>query len=619
MKEIKYETEIIEVKKVLDKNEFSIPQYQRSIVWDKKRKNKFLRNVLNGEPVGVILYKPKKVEGEDKLELIDGLQRISTIKSFDNNPYEYLNSDDIELSWVKKLIRVHLDSKGESEDEEEFIKNHSEEWKEKIFESFKQSENKSHKFMTRLRRELDLEDEDDINDVIDDFFTEFRKTISLENLKICGIKYKGPEEDIPDVFYYLNTGGVQLTKYDTFAATWTGTNYNVNDEELIDIIVAKYTKLEDDSDMFVDYNEADLYKKGISLFEYCYAIGGIMQNKDKGFNILFNPRKKQKEWIGFDFLALLLINHVNDAKKLYNELKDVDEEFVLKLKDIIKEGLEVVSEVLSPLLHGINQSSLQANSNYMSFHILASYILEYYDIRPKEKIITTKNSCLNKEKFKKYAPIHYFHDCISDLWSDKRQTDDLDKSIIDEEQRRKYWYPININKWEKALDTFMDSQLETKHTIPQKNKLFIDFLTKLKKKESPEYRDYFTKQTLKQERCSLDIEHIVPKKVVNEHIDNLSNEEQKIFPMSAVGNLCYLTSKDNRSKKDKTLWEDAEGRASFSVDQDFIDYIMYPPWEKLSFKNSPNNEFQVAYKLFIKERQEELKNEFKRLVQLYYS
>lgn len=619
MEKAKYRSEVVGLKELFDENKFSIPQYQRNVVWDKTRKNKFLKSLFEGEPIGVILYKPKTINGEEKLELIDGLQRMSTIKSFLENPFEYLTPDIIENDWVNKLIRAHLAFEETSESEEEFIEKHQKEWKEKIFDCLDKNR-RNHRFMSNLRRTLNLKDEDDINDVIDEIFKNFNDEISLKDVTLCGIKYGGPEENIPNVFYNLNTGGVPLTKYDTFAATWTGTNYDVKDEELIDIIVEKYTKLENESHLFVDYNEADLYNYGISLFEYCYAIGGLMQNKADGFNILFNPRKKQKEWIGFDFLALLLTKHINDAKKLYDEeqLRNVDEEFVLKLKDTIKDGLKVVTEALDPLLHGINQKSLQANSNYMSFHILASYILEYYDINPKENTITPRDSNLSKEKFKKYAPIHYFHDCITELWSDKRQTDDLDKSIIDDEIRQKYWSPISEKKWEKALETFMESQAETTPTIPQKNRLFIDFLTKLKKKEKPEYRDYFTKQTLKEEKCSLDIDHIVPKKVVNVKINNLTNAEQKIFPLSAVGNLCYLTSKDNRSKKDKTLWEDEEGRASFSIDEEFIDYIMYPSREKLRFKDFSNNEFQEDYKKFIDERQEELSKEFLRLILKYY-
>ena len=57
-----------------------IPDFQRSYVWDKKRASKFIESLLMGIPVpGIFLYRQ---ENDEKMLIIDGLQRLSTLKAF---------------------------------------------------------------------------------------------------------------------------------------------------------------------------------------------------------------------------------------------------------------------------------------------------------------------------------------------------------------------------------------------------------------------------------------------------------------------------------------------------------------------------------------------------------
>ena len=58
-----YEDRNILMKHIIEGNQFNIPTYQRKLVWNKKRQILFLRNVLEGEPFGIILIREKKEEG----------------------------------------------------------------------------------------------------------------------------------------------------------------------------------------------------------------------------------------------------------------------------------------------------------------------------------------------------------------------------------------------------------------------------------------------------------------------------------------------------------------------------------------------------------------------------
>lgn len=163
----------------------------------------------------------------------------------------------------------------------------------------------------------------------------------------------------------------------------------------------------------------------------------------------------------------------------------------------------------------------------------------------------------------------------------------------------------------------MNSQDSSRKVIWPKNKLFIDFLIKLKKKKNPPYEKYFSKNGLEDKKYTLDFEHIVPKKVIKDHIKDLSDSQQKSFPESPVGNLCYLTAKENRSKKHKPLYEDVENRPATVTDQDFLDCVLYPSEEELTFMKYNNEDFRKDYDIFIKKRQCQLKEEFLMLIKDY--
>ena len=608
MKPTHYSDKTIVMNEIRDDNKFIIPQFQRNVVWNKKKREAFLRNVLDGEPFGIILIR----EQDGKYELIDGLQRISTIKDFDENPYEYLNPSDINIEEVDNLIKAHLTSRGLPVDET-FIEDNHEEWRAKIFDCLKGGL-KEYQIMKRMQDSFELKNEDEINEIIFDICYNFKNSIKLDGLKVMAINYTGPIENIPNVFFFFFTGGVQLSKYETYAALWFKTKFKVDDDELVEIVKKKYTQLQRDSDMEVDFSETAINEDGITLFEYCYALGSIMRNEDDGFEILFGTNKKSTDPTGFELLALLLTDKVNKADQLYDLLKDVSPEFLVELKDTIKESLRQISEALKPLLIGMNQSNLHSDSYYLIYHIIVSYLKEYYDINPKTQTIIEKESDLKKRSFKKYAKHHYLHDCITDFWKNNRQVSDLEKEVIDEKRRQKYWYKIKSEDWDKAIQIFLDSQKSSGKSVSQKNKLFIDYLTKLKTMDKPQCKSYFLKKDEDNKPYPLDFEHIVPKKVIADHIKDLTYSQQRTYHVSAVGNLCYLTSLDNKAKKDKTLYEYIEDRPSFVEDKPYLKCISYPDEDKLDFITYSNDDFREAYDEFIDARQKEMGETFLKLI-----
>ena len=605
-----YTDKSIPLADILDNNKFVIPTFQRHIVWNNKRRKNFLNNVRNGEPFGIILIR----ENNGKYELIDGLQRISTIKDYcGNNKWNYLDESDIPTDSINKIIEVYKNSliaQGFVPLQDNLDKL-ADDVRKKLFECIKGGL-RVNKTIRTIVHEFNFEDAGaEIEDCIEEACDRFNEAIKLDDLVVPAINYIGPEENIPDVFYNLNTGGVQLSKYDTLSALWSYTKFVVTDDEITSQIKDKYVQLNAESNLEVDFNEEDLINEGISLHEYCYALSAILRDKNLHLDVLFGTNDQSTDPIGFEILALLLTTKVNQAGKLYNLLKEAPPAFLIKLKNVIKESAVYVEKALHTLLVGQNGNLLYSDNSYLTYHILVSYILQYYKIDLDTFVIVERQSTLSRQAFKKYVPLHYLYDCITDYWKTNRQVSDLSRDITNEGKREKYWYKIPRENWLSAISAFMEAQSGVAKTIPQKNKLFIDFLTRRQRLSNPNYEQYFVDlNSVDGEKYVLDIEHIVPQKRIEDHIKDLSIGHQRHFNVSDVGNLCYLTAKDNRAKKEKSIYESTNNRPSYVQNQKYLDCIFYPERSELHFLNYDNASFRDEYAKFLKSRHNLLENLF---------
>ena len=465
-----------------------------------------------------------------------------------------------------------------------------------------------------MRQRYGFKDDDAINDAINNAYNEFDESTRLDGLTIPAINYVGPEENIPNVFYNLNTGGVQLSKYETYAALWSSVKFKIDSEDIINVIKNKYIQLQTDSDLDVDFSEDNLLEEGITLFEYCYALSGIIRDEDQGNDMLFGKNDKSTDPTGFEVLALLLTDRVNKADRIFPLLKNSKPEFLIKLKDVIKNSVAYIRDSLKPILVGLNGSYLYSEHTYLIYHMLVSYILEYYKIDIKNQEILQIQSDLSKKDFRKYAKLHYVYDCITDFWKMNRQVSDLQREVSHSERRTKYWHKIKQEDWRNALDVFFASQSGVAKTIPQKNKLFIDFITRLKKNSNPMFNKYFMASAIDDEPFVLDIEHIIPQKRIEQHLKDMAVGQQRMYPVSAIGNLCYLAAKDNRSKREKTLYEFSEDRPAFTTDDLFKECLFYPEKTEIDFLDYNNVDFRKSYEQFLTDRQNTLYNEFLSLI-----
>lgn len=61
-----------------------VPQYQRNFIWSEAMQSKFIESLLMGVPIQYLFA--FELDEDGNLELLDGVQRLSSVKSFvDNN------------------------------------------------------------------------------------------------------------------------------------------------------------------------------------------------------------------------------------------------------------------------------------------------------------------------------------------------------------------------------------------------------------------------------------------------------------------------------------------------------------------------------------------------------
>jgi len=134
------------------------PDFQRNLVWDNSRKSALIESILLGIPIPVFYFAESK---KGKYHVVDGLQRLSTIKQFFNNEFA-----------LKKLEHLKDDCNGKYYKEE-----------------FKDG--------TKKLKALDR-----------------KHTRRLENAQLIVnvIEFASPQKVKYDIFKRLNTGGRPLNK-----------------------------------------------------------------------------------------------------------------------------------------------------------------------------------------------------------------------------------------------------------------------------------------------------------------------------------------------------------------------------------------------------------------------
>ena len=540
-----------------------VPTFQRNLVWKKEQKDTFIDSIKNGFPIGTLLFYK---QDERNYRLIDGLQRSSTIRDFIDNPTKYFKFDDIDDKSVEELYKLYNSDLAYNEFSDQIrskIKNELLNYKldfpnliyklsSSIITDFYKSNDS---YETILDKTIELITPSILN------YKNLYESISKSEIPI--IIYSGSDNNLPTIFERINNQGTLLGKYQIYAASWAIKNYQVtvDNPEIIKNIIDKYENFIDDGYSLDGYDRDTIEEnKTLTIFEYVLGFGKFISNK---YNYLFQPDKSVQNinQVGFELINACLGRSVEEIKTLNEDLNLID---INKLETHILDAIDFVNSTLKPFIqfkgNSRENSTTIYHSSYQIVSIITAVFREKFDSKDlfiikkdsdgneiKERnpnaFETVKDSWdTNKNLLLKLIPQHYFFDIMSKGWADGN----IGKlnSIVRE---NKYLQKISKDIWEAKFNDwnagFKDQRQKKSVPSPKPTeKLFLNYIY---------IKQFSALDQLSQEK--FDIEHLCPKDQMKKIIKNHNWDG---LPISAIGNLCYLPEYDNRTKRNKTIYQD---------------------------------------------------------------
>ncbi len=527
----------------------ALPSFQRSLVWNKDRKKNFIKTVLSKNPFGVLLiYQNPETH---KQQIIDGLQRFTTLKEFEKKPLEYLDILFDDRKPFEAIIKLILNEYNSST--YEHISNQIQNSIKKLFKTYTISElNTDRRFINELRISIfstysQLEDTATgslIRDEIYSLWMELVEELSIHKINIPIILYQGSADELPGIFERLNTGGTSLTKYEVFASTWSDVILKHVDISVAKIIEKRYSEVMEKTGMQIDnYNDGDiLANREITLYEYCFALGKLIKEKAP---LLFGNKRSVSydsvDSIGFSTLVTFLGSHLKKMSQLDKKINSkINPRILNRLTEKIISVYTNLEEILKyhTSIYGKYIESQVISMAYTLFSIKYKIDIETLEI-------TDKNNYLQDLKdFTENVAYRMFYDILRNFWSgsgDNKLFEILETPL----DNNKYLIPVPEESYRALLIEWMNDMLDKpSKTINQESKLFLSFINSpiVNKVNDYSIANIIPKQILKDKMISLGVNHVanlywIPKdKVFSQFKNELIYLKIRINKLSEIPN-----------------------------------------------------------------------------------
>lgn len=619
---------------LIDKKEIRVPPYQRGQVWKKKQEEKLVDSIKKGFPFGTLLLYKK---GNGNFQLIDGLQRSTTITKYLKNPAKFYKDEDIDENTIDKIYKL-LSISGNKEKIKASIKSIIKDWVINNHRTMEDVKNMDYPECAKILIESYPTGKDnmwEIITIIGKMFKKFKEECEeFSNTEIPAIIYYGDPGNLPTIFDRINSQGTQLSKYQILAATWTYQKYKILNEDLkgiVDYVNKFYTSLLDENFEIDEYNVNSLYmEKDLNLYQLLFGFGKLLADK---YPYLFSLVKKDKDVqsCGFNLVNACVGNRnskIEDLSKILNECFHTDQEINDFLCNILRVTDEAYKCLQSYLKFKLNKrdDTIVIYHTEMQICSLISNIFKakytYYTYDDHQNIIgrsieihkSKKSYDDYKHKLRENCFKRYLIDILNNKWKGTGDKN-LDEISLNPSYYTDY---ISRDMLENTLDHWI-GQMNTERNEYRKvkmpgpgEKLLLSVI----------YSKTFTAYE-QNDDINYDIEHLAPKGALKKILKLFNlNGVYSGLPISSFANLCLLREEENRKKKDKTLYEDdnylkiinnkyvsleeIENKFSFTKEEDF-DWLNY---YYIDFEELKKNYLNFLSKRFEKQKRMILNNLF---------
>lgn len=496
----------------------SLPKFQRGFVWTKKKQEDFVQTLHDGYPFGTLLVYPENDNDKDaKLQLLDGQQRLSTIKKYRQDPLQFwkpLNRESYTSVYqsVKKMLPE------------------GDKFTESIFDKLVNS-NPNKVAYWAMDSLSSKEDVKAAMQSIDDLKQQIRSFVNLEHLKVPMIVYLGGSAHIADVFANLNKGGVPLTKYEVFGAAWVnaairlrGAEESPLQDQLLQYVKNYYLDMRKQAEFDVDdFSEDELTQnRTVTLPEFGTALGQYVVDH---LSALVPETTSAAPEIGFGLLgvAMNLDNRkLSSLNKYIQKIRDELEDILQKTERICNN----LQSMFETLLRRFKSTGNDYENGLSSTFKTLSYFAALWDLDPSSEEYTTALSNIKAA---------YVYDAITSAWSshgDQRLMEYCNSS-------RDYGTRISEEQFDQAFDQWIADQTPGIN-FGKDIKCLITIHANL---------SYLSASVPNGE--TFELEHIIARK----RIDAADSSRPRHILGNSLGNCMYLPRGINNPKKDKTLYE----------------------------------------------------------------
>lgn len=601
-----------EINSNIENGSFVVPPYQRGYVWSDKQKEQFVDTLKRGLPFGtILLYYDHK---NNQHQIIDGLQRCSTIFDFINHPARYFDEDDIAEDLPQKLAKItEVINSGSLTNG---IKDHLIRWVKTSFQSMadvKDIQYIDYAYAFTAFYPTARGKEPIISKEVQPTLRKFKDLCeSLCQVRIPAIVIKGDDDALPEIFERINSKGTQLSKYQIYAATWRKA-YLIDSPKLQDLIrynKERYECMAGDGTDIADFDAIAFAKnKKLNLFEIAYALGKRLGHD---FPSLFETKDNPKDVdsLGFSLITACVGMRNAHSKNLHTRFEEIVGNNNVNL--FLERILQCV-ETAYKLIGKFNNFKVNATSQVGPLHtefqmvsLISNIFVARYTLFEKDdsdRIINFQLSLkLSNPSWENYeyglkrnAWKRYCLDILNTRWKgtgDKK----LDSIVFDADY---YTQTISWHNFESSLYQWYNAskldKREYKRIAPPKEpeKMFFALL----------YLPIFTAED-QADHSRYDVEHLATKNLMRKCLEQY--EGQLRLPIGSIGNLCLLPQYENRSKRDRTIYDDTtflqkskyqltdlEQKFTFTVRSDLA-------W--LTESSYPKEVFETRYNQFIDSR-----------------
>lgn len=555
---VKYRIETFNFNR-LDKD-VVLPSFQRKLVWSKIEKKNFIKTLSRGHPFGSILV--YKYPHEEKISLIDGLQRFTTIRDYRDNPQDYIEIDE----FVEETLKILVDDSLPTTTKTSYKRTIEQIYKE--FIGNLNEDQSSTDLLERLEGGLDFcEVQKNFKPILkiqDGLRRKIRNHLDILTIDIPTIVFTGSDTELATVFENLNRGGKKLSKYQVFAAQWYKYEVKLSTEyynrELLKRTIDWYEELENERGIEIENFNAELMKKEskINIAELCFAFGQIILESTPVF---WNQKDKDTaNEIGYSTMAIILGIKNKDLSTIIKEdNKSLFDDSNL-IENILKEAQIIykdINEFFGKYLHTPGNVHDYKHASGSNFQIL-SYFAALWNIRyqlnrDKSNLQSKTGSNKEYERVLKNLLKWHIHDTVTGYWSGTGDSK-LDQIAI--ENNNKYRNQVEKEELEGSLKRWYSEQLQ---------KRSINFESTAKMLYT--INASFDRNQYKSSKY--DLEHVIPKKMISKVPNTVS------IPAGSLGNLMFLDVSTNRGKKEKFLYEYINEETS-NVKPEFVSLHFYP-------------------------------------------